>query len=433
MKRTLRFLRRAPALLAGLSAAFACRDQAVTAPTPPQCGKVVLALAPATLVLAVGDTGRLVASYADTSGVCGPVPPLASFRFASSDSTVVSVDSVSGLVRALQHGSALLSVHGSGSTIELAESFARAWIPLYGRIVFSRLMMPRPYPPSTCPPGQGGCPPSLWTMKPDGSDQQLLLDSLNWPEHPQISPDGRTVAFENWGDVYLVDASGLNKRKVSGGLAKGESYTPSWSSTGQLLVFEGVALGDSVWQVFSIHADGTGLRKLTSFPYPYGASSPTWSPDGTRIAFVGYTGSSDSLTFQPYVMDSGGANIHRLLSVPLPNFRGEEPAWSPDGSTILFLDGESGIWAIWRLRFADSSYMELADAQGNRPGEWSPDGKYIVYGTGDLWVMNADGTNQHDLFGDGFLNMEASWGPAAPTPTSLRPTPSPLHRSPQRP
>jgi Tol biopolymer transport system component len=394
----------------------ACRSES-TAIRSLSCDQPVVSILPAVPEVAVGDSQVLTAAYIAATDPCNPPLPVSGLHWVSANSTIATIDAVRGVATGVRAGVDTIVIRAPDSTRVLGSALLHVYTPLFNRIIYARLIHSS-YPPYPCPAGSGTCPPSLWTMAPDGSDQQLLLDSLNYPESPHVSPDGRTVVFEDWGLLYTVDAAGLNKRQVNTTIQN--NYYPSWSPDGQWILFFGYASGGAITQVYLIHPDGTGLRQLTSGPL--GGASPAWSPDGGHIVFMQEV--LDSLGqlshWQAAVMDSSGANA-RVIFTWGCCYTVMGPTWSPDGSTMLFIGpfapGSSN-WGIGRLRLGDSTFTNWLDAQGNRPAEWSPDGSRIVYGAGDLWTMNADGSGQQDVLSNGFINMEASWGPAAPAASS---------------
>jgi Tol biopolymer transport system component len=163
--------------------------------------------------------------------------------------------------------------------------------------------------------------------------------------------------------------------------------------------------------IYTINVDGTGERKLTDTT---GLDTPTWSPDGQRLAFVSDRDDGNS---ELYVMDSDGTHQRRLTNTP------EEeswPAWSPNGEQIAYAIDPNGDSTIWVMNTDGSHRTQLAS--GFFP-TWSPDGERIAYTTyyGErptLAVMNSDGSEQRSLgaslvqkaFGIGSAE-EPAWSP----------------------
>ena len=144
-------------------------------------------------------------------------------------------------------------------------------------------------------------------------------------------------------------------------------------------------------RIHLMNADGSGDTAITAGP----GDAPAWSPDGTRLAFVGDSGI--------YLMNGDGSGVVRLIA------GGTDPAWSPDGRRIAFalshriaianLDGSG--FAFLTAPPADSSQGPGDSSQG--PGDsspaWSTDGSRIAFvreppdpdeTTSFIYVMNVD-------------------------------------------
>jgi len=202
--------------------------------------------------------------------------------------------------------------------------------------------------------------PDIYVMDADGSNLRQLTDHPANDIWPEWSPDGKRVAFPSRRDgnfeIYVVDADGTNLQRLTN--TPGHEDFPAWSPDGTQIVFSRVE-GDDGTYVMAVPAkmgdDGTEQgpadeQKLLDFP----VLEPAWSPDGTRIAF-----GSDHEGFRAiYVMDiadalqdTAGGNLQKLS-----NTRAGEncPTWSPDGTQIAF--------ASWRDGDGEIYVMDVADA-----------------------------------------------------------------------
>lgn len=355
---------------------------------PDHCGAIQAVIAPGTPSVAIGYSESLSVKAPDASPVlyCGKAIPADQLTWTAADSRVATVDAATGTVAGVSPGTTAISVRWTRSDEILATVELVAYQPLRGRIVFTKHSDDM----------------ALWTMTPEGFGAKLLIGGLDYPEQPDVSPDGRSVVYENFGDIYVVDGAGRNKRRIHTDMEN--NFRPSWSPDGQWIMFDAQPRGEDVPHVYLIRPDGTDLHRLTGSGEAFDA---TWSPDGTQIVFLVFRFSY----YDAVIMDTTGAN-RRVLTAPLPQFSGRTPSWSPDGQSILFLGGPvngCSSWCIQKVDVATGALATLADAQGNRAGDWSPDGSQIVYGTGDLWIMAADGSDQRMVYSDGDVNLNASW------------------------
>ena len=142
--------------------------------------------------------------------------------------------------------------------------------------------------------------------------------------------------------------------------------------------------------IFTVNADGSGLRKLVS-----NAASPVWSPDLRRLAFSRPVQGEDSRGETTYGTDlytirPDGSNLTRVVR------DGGYPAWSPDGRSMAFLrDG------LWTLRLDGSPERRLVSGDIDDP-TWSPDGRWIAFTRYDgtpygVWLIRTDGTGLRRL------------------------------------
>src|SRR6185436_8587984 len=94
-----------------------------------------------------------------------------------------------------------------------------------------------------------------------------------------LSPDGRTLALDLLGTLWTMPAAGGTATPITD-IAM-DARQPSWSPDGTRIAFQ--AYRTSTWQIWTVKADGTDLRPVTSGPYD--DREPAWSPDGRQIAF----------------------------------------------------------------------------------------------------------------------------------------------------
>jgi TolB protein len=177
----------------------------------------------------------------------------------------------------------------------------------------------------------------------------------------------------------------------------------SWSADDRSLAFAG--LRERNWDIYSVNRDGTGLARLTE--HPAFEAWPTWSPDGSEIAFVSYRDGGLAIYATPVDTAGAGAStagtstgegaIRRITHADGPTI---EPAWSPDGRWIAFAAWRDGAYRIEAVALADGAqHVASVPAVGIdfRAPAWSPNGRELSYveqryGLGRLvvqpWAIN---------------------------------------------
>ncbi len=174
-------------------------------------------------------------------------------------------------------------------------------------------------------------------------------------------------------------------------------------------------------EVYVMNADGTNVRNVTNDPSPDGM--PTWSPDGTRIAFWSQRGAGPHL-WDIFVVGADGSNCAWLTE-------GDSPSWAPDGTRIAFTSfntwtwvsrlgwapGWDGNWNIFVIGADGSGRTNLTNDMGYASdATWSPDATMIAYayedgGNRDIWVMSASGTDRIRLTTNTGKDASPAWSP----------------------
>jgi len=273
----------------------------------------------------------------------------------------------------------------------------------------------------------------------DGQKRRLTSPPASgWGDgDPELSPDGRTLAFIRWqsdsvGDIYSEPLAGGGPRRITsdgkriGGLAwssdgdtivfsstrgslpglwrisaKGgrpeplagvgaDAWAPSISHAGNLLAYTHQSENVNIWRVPG--PDGAGPKTpLKIIASPRQQTSAVYSPDGKRIAF-----SSDRTgTFEIWVSDADGSHPVQLTSFGGP-ITGT-PNWSPDGKSIVFDSRPGGHAAIFVINASGGEPRQLTEGTSDDivPG-WSHDGREIYFTSSrtagqQIWKIPAGG------------------------------------------
>ena len=310
--------------------------------------------------------------------------------------TLVSV--VAGLV-------ACTSNHALAQPVEASYNFEFFFDPLFEEAVGSTLVFTK----LSEEQGQNEfAVAEIYSMSPDGSNQLRITTNATFDLMAEPSPDGMTVAFHRaFGaacpcQIQLVDIDGSNERTLATGT------NPSWSPNGQQLTFNapGVEGRGDIWV---INADGTGLTNVTQTPW--GDSFPDFSPNGQKIAYT----SSRTGNPEIWVMSSDGTNPVQVTNHPAPDVGAD---WSPNGQRILFQsmrdDPRGDIYVVDHQGVHRLTTSTGRDLDAN----WSPTGQRIVFDSDrnyidqqmrQVFIMNADGSDQHPITFFPHEDSHASW------------------------
>jgi TolB protein len=256
----------------------------------------------------------------------------------------------------------------------LGDSGAR-WAPGGEQLAFTRTVGP-------IDPEATHTNSDIWVMNADGGDQRDLTAAF----------------FGGWGGGGL------------GGLDCGapcQEYGAVWSPEGTKLAFTGP---DNT--IYTIRPDGTDVTRV-SFPSstdPYLSTNPSWSPDSRKIAFEASPpsinqcssgGSSGGSGRDIYVANADGSGLVDLTNNPANCNR--DPSWSPDGTKIAFRNSQG----LFVINADGNGASELAS--GGFWEAWSPNGRKIAFATSEgVFVSNVDGS---DVVQVASSSARAVWSP----------------------
>jgi TolB protein len=220
-----------------------------------------------------------------------------------------------------------------------------------------------------------------------GRAQQLTSGPFD--AMPSFSPDGRRIAFTRvvqsvvapTAALFTIDGRGKHLAPL---LSDGLDLSAAWSPDGRTIAFSRLATAETPLQQATLYladADGSNVRQLGAAPL-HGVS-PAWSPDGTRLAFVSFDDANDPPcpvascpSGELYVVGSDGAGLTRLTHSKADD---EHPSWSPDGTRLAFASGFD--WraqghAPWlmTIRASGGRVTRVGRFSGVLDPTWSPAG-----------------------------------------------------------
>jgi Tol biopolymer transport system component len=195
------------------------------------------------------------------------------------------------------------------------------------------------------------------------------------------------IAFERDEDIFVVAPDGTGARPLIS--ASGIQATPSWSRDGTRIAYWSAPSSTAPWDVVVASADGTeSVTVASGLVEPYVYDGPDWSPDGSRLVFSARTVPNGEAPCT-YTAKMGEFCSSRIFTA------------ASDGSTGAVQIGDPELDA--------------------RNPVWSPDGATIAFGGGDvrtasvrLYLMRADGTDVHPVSfhtGNGWSFIRQSWSP----------------------
>ena len=276
----------------------------------------------------------------------------------------------------------------------------------------------------------------IYVMNDDGTNQINLTNNpaLDW--YPNWSPDGKRIIFGSYRDprdnndeeIYIMNADGSNVERLTD--SPGWNGFASWSQDGNMVTF--CSDRDGTQDIYIMNIDGSGVTRVTNDTEA--DYFPSWSPDGSKIVYMRVDCWVEGDTGEPcgpngdnceiYVIDINGTNKVNISNNSLID---GYPSWSLDGTRIAFnrafYEREKEVCNVCIMNPDGTNFVQLTNQStiheplGGRVPRWSPDGSRIIFqsenkvGHVDIYMINADGTNRVNLTNNSVDDWYASYSP----------------------
>jgi len=180
------------------------------------------------------------------------------------------------------------------------------------------------------------------TIDADGRHLYAMgLKGLNG--YPTWSPDGTRIFFLHGSGFATVDAAGGPLSQVELG---GEVLSPTFSPDGRQIAFWRHEHGGA--SLYVVGADGKGLERVKAFAKGI-ADKIDWSPDGSRIAFSTPDFDRPGLSANVYTIHPDGTGLIQLTHNRGGKINNGLDSWSPDGTRIAFVSNRAGTYQIYSM------------------------------------------------------------------------------------
>jgi Tol biopolymer transport system component len=242
---------------------------------------------------------------------------------------------------------------------------------------------------------------------PAGHTVLTRNDDGLWDHYrPAWSPDGKTICYSDFRDLWVVPAAGGEAERLT--VEHGTDRDAVWSPDGSHVYFS--SMRESTIILWRVHVKSGRAERVTQGAGP--ASQPSLSTDGRRLAFSTFTKNPDLVLVD---LETGrSARIHGLETEALP-------AFFPDRSRIVFTSRRGGEFDLWVQDLVDGRPdgipRRLSDQAGTESVPTvSPDGKWLAYSRvlnqeRDVWIMPAAGGLPLRFSDHPSVDMQPAWSP----------------------
>ena len=240
----------------------------------------------------------------------------------------------------------------------------------------------------------------IWSCDWDGANPKQLTKEGSYCVTPVFIPTSAKFANDRflyvtykWGQPKICIASmseGIGRRLID---LRGNQLLPAISHQRDKVAFICDAGGRTDLFLQEFHPESGDVGKpVQLFSYPRSTqASPTFSPDGSKIAFVSDKDGAPRIYVISTTFSSKRSNPTLITK---QNNENSCPTWSPDGKKLAYSAKTKGIRQVWIYDFETGEERQLTDGPGNKENpSWAPDSKHLVFNSTDgsvseLYIVN---------------------------------------------
>lgn len=251
-------------------------------------------------------------------------------------------------------------------------------------------------------------------MNADGSGyRRLTTDSTRQHYYPSLSPDGGSVVYAAFREANVYE---IHELQLADGSDKqltdrlGVINSPEISPDGGLIIFMHWIAASDKYELWIMNRDGNNPHRI----FDGVGWDPTWSPDGKQILFASSMDGSNQL----YIINFDGTGLHKVSN--LPALRGRSD-WSPQNLIVTY-SGEAWQREVFIMNSDGSNQHQLTPGGGNSQGpSFSPDGQWVTFTSYfdrfndihgcEIYILRVDGTDLRRLTDNDYCDYQPRWGP----------------------
>lgn len=258
----------------------------------------------------------------------------------------------------------------------------------------------------------------LRVVDSDGANDRVLTES-GYALSPSWHPSGNRVVFSDFTNAGTQIAQvDVWSRQVSlvRSTPRGLNMTPAYTPNGHQIVYS--AGGEGPSDLVMANADSTfPARHL--YPGARETSSPTFNPSGARLAYISpriWQGRGESARYTPqiFTMNADGTGEVQLTpsTAGVRTYR-TSPDWSPDGRRVAYMQ-QNGDFQLWTIGVDDRKMKKLTSVGENEDPSWSPDSRHLAFtsnrgGAKEIWVLDTQSGRYRQLTYRGGGARLAAW------------------------